>query len=52
MIIGRTNLSVVNQGDALFHIAKVLSPDSAERKVEEIADALDDDPIFDEDELI
>ena len=52
LIIGRTNLPVVNQGDALFHIARVPSASGAERKVDAIETELDGDPIFDEDEII
>ncbi|MBT6402944.1 MAG: succinylglutamate desuccinylase/aspartoacylase family protein [Rhodospirillaceae bacterium] len=51
LIIGRTNLPVVNQGDALFHIASVRAPN----KLDETLDALEEnivaDPIFDEDEI-
>ncbi len=52
LIIGRTNLAVVNCGDALFHIAKLDKPDTAEQRVTDITDELDSDPIFDEDEII
>ena len=52
LIIGRTNLPVVNQGDALFHIARVPSASHAERKVGAIEIELQGDPIFDEDEII
>jgi predicted deacylase len=52
LIIGRTNLPVVNQGDALFHIARVPSASRAERKVGAIATELQGDPLFDEDEII
>jgi len=52
LIIGRTNLPVVNQGDALFNIARVPSASGAERKVDAIETELDGDPIFDEDEII
>jgi len=52
LIIGRTNLPVVNQGDALFHVARVPSGPHAERKVGAIETELDGDPIFDEDEII
>ncbi len=52
LIIGRTNLPVVNRGDALFHIAKVAKPGSAEQTVGEIVDEIEEDPIFDEDEII
>ena len=35
ILIGRTNLPVVNQGDALFHIAKVKNVSTAEKVVEQ-----------------
>ena len=41
VLIGRSNLPVVNQGDALFHIAKVLDTDIAEQTVERFHDELD-----------
>ncbi len=34
ILIGRTNLPVVNQGDALFHVAKVKNVTTAEKVVE------------------
>ena len=37
LIIGRTNLPVVNQGDALFHVAAFRSVGRAEDAVEEFA---------------
>ncbi len=52
LVIGRTNLAVVNRGDALFHVARVAKPELAEQKVADIADELDQDPIFDEDEIL
>jgi predicted deacylase len=36
ILIGRTSLPVVNQGDALFHIAKVHNATKAEKVVAEI----------------
>jgi uncharacterized protein len=41
VLIGRSNLPVVNQGDALFHIAKVLDADIAEQTVEQFHDEFD-----------
>jgi predicted deacylase len=41
VLIGKTNLPVVNQGDALFHIAKVLDADIAEQTVEQFHDEFD-----------
>lgn len=52
LIIGRTNLPVVNQGDALFHIARVPSAATAARKIGAIETELGGDPMFDEDEII
>ena len=52
IIIGRSNISVVNSADALFHIAQVAEPDRAEDRIDAIADILDGDPVFDEDEIV
>jgi uncharacterized protein len=52
LVIGRTNLPVVNQGDALFHVAQVPSTSGAEQKVNEIETELRGDPLFDDDEII
>lgn len=52
LIIGRTNLPVVNEGDALFHIAKVTSADDAEETIDSLTSQLDSDPLFYEDEII
>jgi len=41
VLIGKTNLPVVNQGDALFHIAKVMDADIAEQTVEQFHDEFD-----------
>jgi uncharacterized protein len=51
VIVGRTNLPVVNEGDALFHIAETLSQD-AEARFDAFAAELGGDPMFDEDEII
>ena len=51
VLIGRTNLPIVNEGDALFHIAQ-----PAVRKAADLEDGfeahLDAAPLFDEDEII
>lgn len=52
IIIGRTNLPVVNRGDALFHIAKVRSSTSAEEAVEASEIDVENDPLFDEPEIV
>lgn len=51
VIIGRTNLPVVNEGDALFHIASTTGVDP-EATIELLSAQLSDDPHFDEDEII
>ena len=52
LVIGRTNLPVINQGDALFHIARVRSLPVAEGRLEEIEDEIEGHPLFDEDEVL
>jgi predicted deacylase len=52
IIVGRANLPVVNEGDALFHIARVPSEVDGEARVETLTEQLDGDPLFDEDEII
>ena len=52
IIIGRSNLPVVNQGDALVHVAEVAVPGTAGKRVGQISDAAFADPLFDEDEVI
>jgi len=51
LIIGRTNLPVVNEGDALFHIASTNGLDP-EETIELLSAQLSADPLFDEDEII
>lgn len=52
IVIGRTNLPVVNQGDALFHIAEVSGPVAAGDKIEAMTEDVETNPMFDEDEII
>ncbi len=51
VIVGRTVLPVVNEGDALFHIAEIAAKD-AETTIESLAQQIGEDPLFDEDEII
>lgn len=51
ILIGRAILPVVNEGDALFHLAQ-LNPRAAEDTVDDLASQLESDPLFDEDEII
>jgi len=52
VIIGRTNLPVVNEGDALFHIAAIDPRDDPLATIDSLAAQLQEDPLFDEDEII
>lgn len=52
IIIGRTNMPVVNEGDALFHIALTTSAEVAEAVVDEMSAQREAAPLFDEDEII
>lgn len=51
ILIGRAILPVVNEGDAVFHLAR-LDAQAAEDTVEGLATQLESDPLFDEDEII
>ncbi len=52
LIIGRSVMPVVNQGDALAHIARVKVPGTADARLTAIEEAAADDPLFDEDEIM
>ena len=52
LLIGRTNLPIVNEGDGLFHVAKLHKNDEAELTIDSLTAQLDGDPLFDEDEII
>ncbi len=52
IIIGRAVMPVVNEGDAVFHLARVKSVLRAEEMMTDLNDQLSDDPLFDEDEII
>ena len=52
MIIGHAVLPVVNQGDALVHIAEVMRFGDVEQRVDQITEQLLNDRLLDEDELI
>lgn len=53
IIVGRSNLPVINEGDALFHIATMPDPVVAGATVETLAEQiLEAQPLFDEDEII
>ena len=52
IVVGRAVLPVVNEGDAIIHLARVTSMKLAEDAVGDLNDQLSDDPLFDEDEII
>lgn len=52
IIVGRTNLPVVNEGDALFHIAVPKRAAHAEAAAQGMGEHLEAAPLFDEDEII
>ena len=52
IIVGRAVLPIVNEGDALFHVARVENSKEADDKMTAISNQLEDDPLFDEDEII
>lgn len=52
IIVGRAVMPVVNEGDALFHVATVTSSDAAETAMDDHTSQLEEDPLFDEDEII
>jgi predicted deacylase len=52
LIIGRTNLPVVNRGDALFHIAQLPRSAAVGDVIDALGEEMTGDPLFDEDEII
>ncbi|CDO61233.1 FIG003737: Predicted deacylase [Candidatus Phaeomarinobacter ectocarpi] len=52
LVIGRSNLPIVNQGDALVHIAAIPKAAAEGADLDTIEEAFDGDPLFDEDEIL
>ncbi|MEM9583828.1 MAG: succinylglutamate desuccinylase/aspartoacylase family protein [Pseudomonadota bacterium] len=52
LIIGRAVMPIANEGDAVYHIAQVTSTAKAETAIEDLTTQLEEDPLFDEDEII
>ncbi len=50
IVIGRTNLPLVHEGEALFHIGRFEKPKAAARQVHAVqsGDYMEDDPLFDD----
>ena len=51
IIVGRAMMPVVNEGDAVFHLARVKSALRAGEIVEDMNAQLAEDPLFDEDDI-
>jgi len=52
LIIGRTNLPIVNQGDALFHIAELPKPVGADTVLTGWEEEIEVNSLLDEDEIV
>lgn len=52
ILIGRSDLPIVNEGDALFHIAEPVEPRKAAAAAERFEAEMEALPLFDEDEII
>lgn len=52
IIIGRSNLPIVHQGDGLFHIARVKKLSNAEDVIEAMEEEVGEDPLFDGIEIV
>ncbi len=51
-MVGRTNLPVVNEADGLFHVARIRPDDAPVETIDRLSGQLEEDPLFDEDEII
>ena len=51
VVIGRATMPVVNEGDAVYHLARVPVGDTEDR-LSQLAADLEADPMFDEDEIL
>lgn len=52
IIVGRAMMPVVHEGDALLHVAAVVSSGVAEAAMDDLTTQLEEAPLFDEDEII
>jgi uncharacterized protein len=52
IIIGHATLPIVNQGDAILHLAEVHTFSGAEQDIDAISEAVLNNPMLDEDEVI
>ena len=52
IVIGRANLPIVNEGDAVYHIAGLPRPEAAAEQVDSLTSQIEADAMADEDEII
>ena len=52
VIVGRAVMPIVNEGDAVFHLAEVSHMRRTEGRMDDLTTQLTQDPLFDEDEII
>lgn len=52
LVVGRAVMPIVNEGDAVFHLAEIERPVTEGVVLDDIAQHLSRDPLFDEDEII
>jgi len=52
VIVGRAVMPVVNEGDALFHVAEVASEETAEDVLNDLTGQIEAETLFDEDEIL
>ncbi len=52
LIIGQSNLPIVNQGDALLHVAAISLDSFSDSIIDDMGGTMDGDPILDEDEIL
>jgi len=52
VVIGHAVMPVVNEGDALYHVARLDDMDKADAAMSALTAQVEDEPLFDEDEII
>jgi predicted deacylase len=52
LLVGRAILPIVNEGDAIYHVARVSKDSDPETTIDTMTSTLEGHPLFDEDEII
>ena len=52
LLVGRAILPIVNEGDAIYHVARISKDSDPEGTIDTMTSTLDSHPLFDEDEII